>query len=356
MSLRESVSAAIGERKQALAEAVVARQYERQPALWKPLGDLGREKSVRDAGYHLTYLAEAIAAGDPLLFAEYMAWVKVLFAGLGFPDDVAATTLECTREVLAEALAPEQAALALNVVQAGLERLAEAPSTLPSFIQDDAPLAHLARQYLDALLRGERHEASRLILTAADAGVAVGDIYLWVFQPVQREIGRLWQMNRISVAQEHYCTAVTQAVMSQLYPRIFSTERVNRRLVATCVGGELHELGVRMVADFFEMAGWDTYYLGANTPTESVLRALEERRAEVLAVSATITPHVGLAAELIARVKATPATAHVQVMVGGYPFNVAPGLWRSVGADAYARDAQEAVRVASALQPARTVG
>jgi methanogenic corrinoid protein MtbC1 len=27
---------------------------------------------------------------------------------------------------------------------------------------------------------------------------------------------------------------------------------------------------MRMVADFMEMEGWDTYYLGANTPTESV--------------------------------------------------------------------------------------
>ena len=64
-----------------------------------------------------------------------------------------------------------------------------------------------------------------------------------------REVGRLWQMNRLSVAQEHYVTAATQLIMSQLYPLVFRTARRDRRIVAACVGGELHELGVRMVAD-----------------------------------------------------------------------------------------------------------
>ena len=59
-------------------------------------------------------------------------------------------------------------------------------------------------------------------------------------------------------------------------------------MVAACAASELHEIGVRMAADFFEMEGWDTFYLGANTPAESVIRTLVERKADVLAVSATI--------------------------------------------------------------------
>jgi methylmalonyl-CoA mutase cobalamin-binding domain/chain len=173
-------------------------------------------------------------------------------------------------------------------------------------------------------------------------------VYLNVFQPVQYEIGRLWQLNQISVAQEHYATAVTQLVMSQLYPRIFSTERSGRTLVATCVGDELHEIGVRMVADFFEMAGWDTFYLGANTPAPSVVRSVIERQADVLAVSATITLHVSAVAELIASVRDSEAS-DVRVLVGGYPFNQVPDLWRQVGGDGYAADAEAAIDVAEAL-------
>jgi methanogenic corrinoid protein MtbC1 len=311
-----------------------------------PSAELDREKSVRDVAYHLSYLAEALAACDPSLFAEYVAWARALFAGLGFPEDVLAITIACTRDVLRDHLAPEHHATVDRYLDAGLSALDEAASTPPSYVQDDAPLGPLARRYIEALLAGDRAAASQMILEAADQGTPVREIYLHVFQPVQREIGRLWQTNQISVAQEHYCTAATQLIMSQLYPRIFATRRTGHRLVATCVGGELHEIGVRMVADFFEMEGWDTYYLGANTPTESVLSTVEERQPDVLGVSATITMHVSDVRALIDRVRASAVGNGLKILVGGYPFNTASDLWRRVGADGYAADAQQATSVA----------
>ena len=106
-------------------------------------------------------------------------------------------------------------------------------------------------------------------------------------------------MNEVSVAQEHFCTAATQLIMSQLYPHIFATVKTGRCLVATAVGGELHEIGVRMMADFLEMEGWDTYYLGGNMPAESIVRSLKDRHADVVAISATISSRVSKVTELI---------------------------------------------------------
>jgi methanogenic corrinoid protein MtbC1 len=168
-----------------------------------------------------------------------------------------------------------------------------------------------------------------------------------VFQPTQREVGRLWQINRVSVAQEHYCTAATQLIMSQLYPHIFGAPRIDRRLVATCVGGELHEIGIRMVADFFEMEGWDTYYLGANTPLEGVVETVVERQADTLGISATMTFHVREVIALIEGVRACEMGGRTKILVGGYPFNLSRDLWRQVGADGCALNAQEAVDVAA---------
>ncbi len=121
-------------------------------------------------------------------------------------------------------------------------------------------------------------------------GGAIQDLYIHVFQCVQRELGRLWQINQITVAQEHYCSASTQLIMSQLYPYIFAGEKNGRKMVAACLGGELHEIGLRMVADIFEMGGWDTFYLGANTPPESIVQMLVVEQAELLALSATMNP------------------------------------------------------------------
>jgi len=209
------------------------------------------------------------------------------------------------------------------------------------------PLASLADQYLAALLRAQRQAASRMILDAVERGVDVKDIYLNVLQRTQYEIGRLWQTNRISVAEEHYCTACAQFVMTQLYPYIFRSERNGRRMVATCVGGELHEIGVRMVADFFEMEGWDTYYLGANTPARDILDTIAKREADIVGISVTIHYNLPQLLDLIAILKKSPDASTVKFLVGGRPFSLAPDLWQKTGADGSAAHAQEAVSLAA---------
>jgi MerR family transcriptional regulator, light-induced transcriptional regulator len=219
----------------------------------------------------------------------------------------------------------------------------------PAVDFENNPLSDLAARYLEALLGARRNEASRLVLAAVESGTSVRSIYMDVFQPAQREMGRLWQTNEVSVAQEHYCTAATQLIMGQLFPQFPMASRNGKRIVVTCVEGELHEVGARMVADFFEMEGWDSYFLGANTPSPGILSAVAERGADILAVSVTIHYNVEAARKLVREVRRSPDSSRLRVMVGGRPFLVAPNLWSAVGADASARDADQAIVAAGRL-------
>jgi methanogenic corrinoid protein MtbC1 len=207
----------------------------------------------------------------------------------------------------------------------------------------------LAERYLELLLAGNRDRAVELILSKVEDGTSIPEIYLDVFQPAQREIGRLWEVNQITVAQEHYCSAATQLIMSILYPRFLGTGSSGPGLLATCVSGELHEIGIRMVSDFFEMAGWNTYYLGASTPPGDIIQALTSRQSKVLAISATITYHIPRVIELIEAVRSSPIGKGLLILVGGRPFLISPGLWEKVGADGFAEDARQAVVTASRL-------
>jgi len=218
-----------------------------------------------------------------------------------------------------------------------------------AFAREGGEHAELAGRYLAALLAADRHRAMDLVLDAADSGVGVRDIYVHVLQAAQHEVGRLWQTNEVSVAQEHYCTAATQLVMSRLYPRVFSSPRNGRKMVATCVGGELHELGIRMVADLFELEGWDSYYMGANTPTKSILNTIAEQEADVLAISATINFNVASLSDLIKEIGKSDDASSLVIMVGGRPFNLIEDLWERVGAHGSAPSAAEAVGVAERL-------
>ena len=309
----------------------------------------GGEASLQVAGDDLPFLAQALALNSRALFTDYVAWAKVVLGRRQVADSALARHLETLAAVLRERLPAELGALAAEFVGAAVQAMPAMPEDLPTFLHEGAPLSPLAHQYFEALRRGERHLASRLVLESVAAGTPVKEIYLNVFQPAQYEIGRLWQTNRITVAQEHYCTAATQLIMSQLYPHIFATAKHGRTLVATCVAGDLHEIGVRMVADFFEMEGWNTFYLGANTPASSVVSTVVERSADVLAISATISHHTEAVRDLIQAVRNHPGTRHVKILVGGFPFNRDADLWRKIGADGSARDAQRAITLADQI-------
>lgn len=93
------------------------------------------------------------------------------------PEDLA-RHLELTRTVLSETLAGDTGALAAEYISAGLAQLESFPADLPTCLPEDAPHAGLAAQYLGALLKGERHVASKLLLDAAAAGTPVRELYL----------------------------------------------------------------------------------------------------------------------------------------------------------------------------------
>lgn len=347
--LSKTICQVLDSERALLAEAVTARQYEAQPELAARYGDAGRAKCLQDANYHLSYLADSIAASSPVLFSDYIAWAKVMLSARGVPATDLARNIAIMREVVREKLPSELVPVIDEYFEAGLNKLPSVPTDPSTLLEGAGAHTALATKFMKLLLNGERHVAGRLILDAVESGVAVKQIYLNVFQPSQRELGRLWQLNQITVAQEHYCTAATQLIMAQLYPRIFRTEKNGRKIVATSIGGELHEIGVRIIADFFEMEGWDTYYLGANSPTSAIVQAIADRQANLLAVSATMTFHIRAIEDLIAMVRASADSNNVKVLVGGYPFNLEPELWKRVGADAYAADASEAIAVAARL-------
>lgn len=199
--------------------------------------------------------------------------------------------------------------------------------------------------YLEALRRGERNAAFRVLDRALDGGAELRDLYLGIVEPAMREVGRLWEQNEISVAEEHVATAITQAAMSRVFERIFHWQDVRTpRLVAACVEDERHQIGLRMLCDLLEVDGWDTTYLGASVPTEDLVAYVRKTEPAAIALSATIAPHVPYVRDAIAAIRAATRAKPPVIAVGGRPFLTDPALAQKVGADLTAGDAWDAVR------------
>lgn len=347
--INSAIAKIINDEMDILSESIVEAQYRLQPQIWEPYGEKGRKLSLRDSNYHFQYLIEAITENDPSIFVNYVIWLRQLFEGLKFPPEALTVALDCTGKVLRERLTPEMSAVTDNIIRLASDQILHDGANLSSQMSKDLPLHDLAEKYLGALLNADRRSASKLILAAVENGTSIRDIYIYVFQQSQYEIGRLWYLNQVSVAQEHYCSAATQLIMSQLYPYIFANEKKGRRFVAACVGGELHELGIRMVADFFEMDGWDTYYVGANTPTSSIIDAIVSHNPHVLGISTSMPTHLGMLKEVIKAARDNDNAGSLKIMVGGYALRSFPDMWMRMGADGFAEDAVKAVSLANRL-------
>ncbi|PAU92795.1 cobalamin-binding protein [Aliifodinibius salipaludis] len=335
--------------KQELAELVTAMHFERHPELDECYGEEGREKCYEDTIYHLDYLEQAVCVDSKELFNTYLGWARTMLRERDIPSGDLVDNIVIIREAIKKVLPEEEAAILVTFINDGLSSIESSDEEPITFFDPDDPLTDEARNYLDLLLAGKRKKAAVLIEELVDDGVSIKDIYEHIFQKTQYEIGALWQRNQIMVAQEHYCTAATQLIMSQLYPKIFAMEKSDKRLVACSVADELHEIGIRMVTDFFEMEGWDTHYLGANIPDKHLIRSVKEKNADVLAISVTIPLHISAAKDLIQTLRDESELDNVKIIVGGYPFKMIPDLWKKIGADGWAESADDAIETANKL-------
>ncbi len=311
-----------------------------------------RRVEVREAFLEsLRSLEESLATGTPVFLIDQALWQETRFAAAHFPPGFAVSFFKIYKEVLPGALPQDYQKKATGFAAKAVSAL-KSRSAEKKTAADTKTLSPAARSFLNAALAGDPARGRAVIEKALGAGMTVSEIYTGIFQPVLWETGMLWQQNKVTIAQEHFITGVIRQVMDQIHDRVTATGKTNRqkkRVVAACVGEELHEIGIRMVADFFEMDGWDVYSIGANTPAKSILAAAQEHKADVLALSITMPSRLSDLWYLVRSLRADPETAHVKIIVGGYPFSIQPGLWKQVGADAVAAGAKEAVTAANRL-------
>jgi methanogenic corrinoid protein MtbC1 len=323
------------------------------PGTWRNFSALQKTRLLEEFRDSIRSLEESLAIDNPAIIIDHACWAKVHLTALHVPKNRVSLVLDALGEVLQKELPPDFRKQAVAFITESLAVLKKTPTDIPSCITDDNPCADVARSLLAALIAADQKQAGKVLETAGRSGTSLNDLYISVLQPVLRETGRLWQLNTISIAQEHFVTASVVTWMARLHDQIPARKGEKGRkgvtVIAASVGPELHDVGIRMVADFFRMDGWETYYIGANTPVQSILEAVLDRKADLITLSTTMPRHLPDVQYLIRSLRGDPGTREVKIIVGGYPFRIVPDLWKQIGADAYAGDAEEAVVAANRL-------
>lgn len=339
----------------ALAAHTVELQFERDPTLRDRYGPGGERIWRSQAESRVAHLVEAVAADRPALFAADAEWCRVALGTRDVCEEDIAGHFHALRDAATEDLPPDLVRACAACIAEAIATLGREPSAEQRLTDACERDGTLARLYLLHLLQRDRGEARRVVTEAMQNGTSLAHVHERIVIPAMREIGRMWQLQEASIADEHYCTAATQAIMAEA--RLVAPRAAwnGRRALCCAVDGDLHDLGVRMVSDLLEVDGWQTEFLGASTPSAEVVLTLAgdtgpgDRRFDLLSVGASTSLVVRALADLVDAVRAMPEGRALPILVGGPPFRAVPDLWQIVGADGCAASPTDAVAKANAL-------
>lgn len=317
--------------KQSVALAITDEFFVHHPDWIARYGERGRQFCTADACFHIEFLAGAIEADSPQAFADYSRWTARMLGSRGIGAHTLEENLAQLGKHLSAALLPNEREAVLTFLMLGREACQEPASA--SEAQPSGNGLELTRDvFLAAILGGQRQAALGIVEEALRSGHSLVDIYVDVFTESLHRVGQLWEQNRISVAQEHIATSITQYAIAAVY-RLMVPSEVNRgNMVVTGVAGELHQIGANLLADAMEASGWTVRFLGTNLPHSSVLATVEEISANVLCISTTILCNLPSVVDLIQAVRSKLKERAPKIILGGAAYRMTTQFGSEIGA------------------------
>jgi DNA-binding transcriptional MerR regulator len=151
--------------------------------------------------------------------------------------------------------------------------------------------AQLARQFLDLLIAHDP-AARQLVLNADETGLPLAAIFGEVLQPALYDAGARWERGELLVAQEKEISEVARDLIAELSARHAAADPSGPGVVAACVEGERHELGLRMVCGLLRAAGRPTRYLGADVAPRFLAEAVRLSQPGAVLLSVKLEPNL----------------------------------------------------------------
>lgn len=207
-------------------------------------------------------------------------------------------------------------------------------------------MGELYERVLLALQEENREKALSIALDALELeAISIVALYEEVLGPALNAIIHEYPNDEDLIWREHVRSGIVRSIVEAAYPYVLKerdrfaiTHR--QKIIVMAPEFEDHDLGARMVADFFTIAGFDPTFVGARTPIKTTLRAVEIVQPQFLSISVTNYYNLISAKKTIESIK-TVAKTPLQYLVGGAAFAYNKNGLRDVGGDYLMKNFQD---------------
>jgi len=200
----------------------------------------------------------------------------------------------------------------------------------------------------DAILNGDAKKARAATETALAAGAEPMQLIADSMVPAMNEVGRLFEAEEYFVPELLLAGRAMKSSMELLRPLMTAAgQKLATRVVIGTVKGDLHDIGKNIVASMLEGSGFEVIDLGADVSPENFVAAVEERKPQVVCMSALLTVTMPAMKTTIDALKTAGLRTQVKVLIGGAP--VTSQYAKEIGADGYSENASGAVSLVKSL-------
>lgn len=290
-------------------------------------------------------LAESVSAGDPQIFIAQIQWARKAMSSRGQNTEYINATLDSLRMAVQTVIPSELALPVMDCLdEASGAYFSSTSSNWDSELDPGLPFDRLALHYVQMVVAGNVWPGMQIVLDALQEGYSVKDLYLRVLLPAQAEVGRLWHLNEVSVAEEHLVTSTTQRLMAVLASHASRKSDRGYTVVATAVAGNAHDIGIRTIAYLLEFDGWKTIFLGSDMPRSDMPVAAKLYEADLVLLSIALSTQIKALKQTIDEIRALSGSS-VKIIIGGNGLKDTPSLWKDLGVDGYAAGVDEALQL-----------
>ena len=159
------------------------------------------------------------------------------------------------------------------------------------------------------------------------------------------EVGRLFEQEEYFVPELLLAGRMLSTISEKVKPHLIkkkSTEEKKGRVIIGTVEGDIHDIGKDIVVTMLDISGYEVLDLGVDVPKEKFLEAAAAFEPQVIGLSGFLTLVFDPMKDTIAALKREDL-GDVKFMIGGGQID--EQVLEYTGADAYGRDALEAVKL-----------
>jgi len=202
----------------------------------------------------------------------------------------------------------------------------------------------------DAVNKGKRKDIAGLVQAALDAGTDPQVIINDYMVEAMKEVGARFEAKKIFVPEMMMSARTMQAGVEVIKPLITGGNEVKKLgiVVMGTVFGDLHDIGKNLVVLLLESSGFEVINIGENVDPQQFVEKARKLNADVVGMSSLLTtgdPHIKSTIEAF---KDSDLAGKVKLLCGGAAVTKKFAV-DECGADAYATDAVDAVRVVKQL-------